>query len=192
MTDTSPHYSQAELEAMLGSVGSHVQVDRSVRIFGAKSLHVGSHVRIDPFTIISAGAGVRIGNHVHIAQFCLLLGSGAPLIIEDFAGLSSRVSVYTANDDYTGGALTGPTVPAEYRNVHAASVAIRRHAIIGCGAVIMPGAVVGLGAAIGALSFVNREVPEFTIMAGAPLRRVGARDGERLLALERKFLDAER
>lgn len=158
---------RAELEAMgFARLGEHVQIDRSARIYGPQRLELANHVRIDAFSVISCGAeGIAIGNHVHLGAFVFLAGA-ARIEIRDFAGLSGRVSVYSSNDDYSGASLTGPTVPDELRSTTDEAVLIDRHAIVGAGAVVLPGVTIGLGAAVGALTLVRHNVEAFTIVAG--------------------------
>jgi len=79
----------------LAASGVDVQISRDARLYGASRISIGSHVRIDAFTFISAGAPVTIGNYVHVAPFCSLSGKGG-IILEDFSGLSGRVSIYTS------------------------------------------------------------------------------------------------
>jgi acetyltransferase-like isoleucine patch superfamily enzyme len=43
-----------------------------------------------------------------------------------------------------------------------------------------------LGASVGALSLVNKSVPDFAVVSGNPIRRIGTRD-RRLLELEMQF-----
>jgi acetyltransferase-like isoleucine patch superfamily enzyme len=173
-----------ELRALgVAAVGEDVAVDPTVRIFGAARLRIGSHVRIDAFTVLSAGAGgIEIGDHVHIGAHGFLAGAGA-IALRDFSGLSGRVSVYSSTDDYSGEALTNPTVPEALTNVTSAPVEIGRHVIVGAGSVVLPGVTLAEGAAVGALSVVRRSVEPFTVVAGAPARAVGARS-RRLLELE--------
>jgi acetyltransferase-like isoleucine patch superfamily enzyme len=166
--------------------GEDVRIDGDARLFGAERIWIGSHVRIDAFAVISAGAGgIVIGDHVHIAAHVFMSGA-ARIEIGDFAGLSGRVSVYSSSDDYSGNALTGPTVPDEFTAVTSAPVTFGRHAIVGAGSVILPGVTIGTGAAIGALSLVRRDVADFTIVGGAPARVLGERS-RRLLELEQRF-----
>jgi galactoside O-acetyltransferase len=158
-------------------------------IFGAEHVTLGANVRVDAYAIITAGPGaVRIGDNVHIGAATHLFGT-AGITIEDFANISSRVSLFSTNDDYTEGHLTNPMVPDELRKVTAEPVTIGRHAIVGCGAIVLPGVVVGEGAAVGALSLVKRDVDPFTVVAGTPARQVGVRDRARLLELEARALD---
>jgi acetyltransferase-like isoleucine patch superfamily enzyme len=170
-------------------VSAEAQIHPTVLVFGAEHVEFGENVRIDAHCIITAGPGrVTIGDNVHIGAAAHLFGT-AGIEIADFANVSSRVSLFSTNDDYTEGYLTNPTVPEELRKVTEALVTLGRHAIVGCGSVVLPGVVVGDGAAVGALSLVKDDVEPFTVVAGTPARRIGVRDRERLLALERRFLD---
>lgn len=49
-------------------------------------------------------------------------------------------------------------------------VLVKRGAWIGQNVVICPGVTIGVGAVIGANSFVNRDVPDFCVAAGSPAR----------------------
>lgn len=158
----------------LASSGVDVKISRDARILGASRISVGDHVRIDAFTFIAAGAPVTIGNYVHIAPFCSLSGQGG-IIMEDFSGLSGRVSIYSSSDDYSGRTMTNSTVPAEFKNVRSALIHIGRHAIVGTGTVLLPGASIGEGSAVGALSLVTTRLPEWKVFSGNPLRVIAKR-----------------
>jgi acetyltransferase-like isoleucine patch superfamily enzyme len=187
-------YSDEELAGLgLGTVGRNVRLDRSAIILNPAGIRIGDHVRIDAFCLISAfGAGVSIGSHVHIAAGVYIFGGGG-VTIDDFAGVSARSIIYSANDDYSGEHLTGPTLPPEFTAVSSAPVRIGRHAVLGAGSVVLPGVVVGEGAISGALSLVKQDVSPFTMVAGTPAREVMSRS-RRLLQLEAEFLlsDKER
>ncbi len=147
---------------------------------------IGHDVRIDCFCVLSAGEqGIHLGSWIHIACGCYLFGGSGSLVLEDFCNLSSRVLLYTANDDYVEGSLTNPLVPDEYRQVKTGPVRLDRHAIIGCGSVLLPGVTIGLGGAIGALSLVRESTAKFSISAGTPARQIGLR-GHKLFELERQ------
>ena len=112
-------------------------------------------------------------------------------MLGDFCNLSSRVSIYSSSDDYSGQTLTNPTVPDEFKNVTHAPVRLGRHVIVGSGSVILPGVSIGQGVAIGALSLVKQDCDEFGIYAGNPARRIKERS-RALLELEAKLNHAER
>lgn len=168
------------------ALGTDVSVSDRASLYGAARIALGSHVRVDDFAILSAGVdGIRIGSYVHIACHCSLIGA-ALIEIGDLSTLSSRVAVYSSNDDYTGAGLTNPMLPMQYRRVTEAPVRIGRHVVVGSGSVILPGVTIGEGAAVGALTLVNRSLDPFTIYAGTPARRL--RDRSRaLLELESQW-----
>jgi galactoside O-acetyltransferase len=86
--------------------------------------------------------------------------------------------------------MTGPTVPERYKAVESAPVRIGRHVVIGAGSVVLPGCDVGDGAAVGALSLVNRSLPAWMIYAGSPARGIRPRERD-LLALEDDYRASE-
>lgn len=177
-------YAPAELAALgLRSCGDHVLISRQAALHNPGGIDIGSHVRIDDFCVLSAGAGgITIGSFIHIGAHGLLVGAGR-IVLADYANLSGRVSIYSSNDDYSGGHLTNPMVPDAYRGVVSADVSVGRHAIIGAGSVVLPGVTIHEGAAIGALSLVRSDCEAFTISAGVPARRLKTRS-RRLLDLE--------
>lgn len=154
--------------------------------FNCGQITVGSRSRVDDFAIISAGEkGIKIGSNVHVAAFCFLAG-GAEIRLSDFSGLSSRVSIYSSSDDYSGAVLTNPTVAKEFIGVQSAPVHLGRHVILGSGSVVLPGTHFGDGAALGALSLANGKYEEFGVYAGVPARRI--RDRQRgLIEKERHY-----
>ena len=180
-------YSPDELHQLgFASIGRHVLVDRTARFFGVENLQIGDHTRIDAYCVLSAGAGgIFVGSYVHLSVGVSIVGAGS-VVIEDFAGLSGKVSVFSSNDDYAGGAMTNPTVPREFRNVTDAAVVIRRHAVVGAGSVILPGIEIGIGAAVGALTVVRKSVGEFVIVAGNPMVEIGSR-GRQMLEHENQI-----
>lgn len=185
------HSRDTLLEMGFGKVGDEVQVSTKASIYGASHISLGDRCRIDDFCVISAGdGGVFVGQNVHVAVMCALIGKGR-IDLHDFSGLSSRVTIYSSSDDYSGEFLTNPTVPDEFKNVDHRDVSIGRHAIIGCGSVILPGVTIGEGAAVGALSLVVRSLDAFGMYVGCPARRIKNRS-RALLALEKQYLASRR
>lgn len=180
--------SRSAIEAMgFASLGADVQISDKASFYGAARIQIGSHVRIDDFCVLSAGiGGIEIGNRIHIAVYTALIGA-AKITLSDFCNLSSRVSIYSSSDDYSGATLTNPTVPDEYKNVHHAPVHLGRHVIVGSGSVILPGIKLEDGVAIGALSLVTKNCESFGIYAGNPARRIKDRKRD-LLQLESQLI----
>lgn len=165
-----------ELRAMgFRALGAGVKLSRRAAVYQPGRIAIGDHSRIDDFCVLSAGeGGITIGRYVHLAVYVSLIGAGR-VEIGDYSTLSSRVAVYTSNDDYSGESLTGPPIPDRYRRVAVAPVTVGRHCVVGAGSVVLPGVTLAEGCAIGALSLVKEDCGPFTIYAGSPLRQLGPR-----------------
>lgn len=180
-------YSESELAAIgLKSFGKNVMISKKASFYGAENIVIGSNTRIDDFCFLSGK--IQIGNYVHISAYSSLIGGNQGITIEDFANISSRVSIYSISDDYSGETMTNPLIPDKYKNMQSAEVAIERHVIIGCGSVVLPGVVLREGSAFGAMSLINRSAEPWSIHAGIPAKKIKDRR-KNLLELEIKFLD---
>ena len=184
-------YTVDELKSLkLRCFGENVLISNKASIYNPSKISIGNNVRIDDFCVLSAGdGGIEIGDYIHIAVFCSLIGAGK-IVLGDFANLSSRVSIYSSNDDYSGEFLTNPMVPSKFTGVTHADVLIGKHTIIGSGSVVLPGIILEEGVTVGALSLVNKFCKSFGIYAGVPARRIGERK-RNLLILERQMLHKE-
>lgn len=173
--------SQTEL-AMFGfkKLGDNVRLSKKASVYNAANIEIGDHSRIDDFCVLSAGeGGLVIGCHVHIAVYSSIIGKER-IELSDYANVSSRVSIYSSSDDYSGEYMSNPTIPAQFTNVMHRPVVIGKHVIIGAGTVVLPGVVVSEGAAIGALSLVKNDCEPFTMYAGVPVRKIGPRSRQLL------------
>ncbi len=169
------------------SVGKNVLISDKSTIYNAKNIEIGDNVRIDDFCVISAGeGGIKIGNNVHIAVFCSLIGNGY-INMNDFSGLSSRVSIYSSTDDYSGDFMTNPTINKEFTNVISGDVYIGKHVIIGSGSIVLPNVRINDYSSIGALSLVNKDINEFKVAVGIPAKEVKNRN-KNIKNLEKEFL----
>ena len=180
-------YSYEELKALgMKKCGNNVLISRKASIYSPETLSVGNNVRIDDFCVLSGN--ISIGNYVHIAAYSALYGGVDGIIISDFANISSRVSVYSISDDYSGETMTNPMIPSEYKNIESASVHIKKHVIIGSTSVVLPGSILEDGCSFGALSLIKGNYEGWNIYAGIPAKKVKNRRRD-ILELERKFLE---
>lgn len=185
------YLNETQLRAMgFAAIGTNVLISDKASIYGASRISIGSNVRIDDFCVLSAGeGGIEIGCYVHIAVSALLIGAGR-IVVSDFAGISSRVSIYSSNDDYSGRFLTNPTVPTKFTNVSHADVILGRHVIIGSGSVVLPGVTMHDGVAIGSLSMITKDCEPFGVYIGSPAKKIKNRKRD-LLALEAELINSE-
>ncbi|MCI7107487.1 MAG: acyltransferase [Agathobacter sp.] len=169
----------------LKECGTDVLIGRYAVLYNPEKLCIGNHVRIDDFTIISGC--VTLKNYIHISQFCGVYGGNEGIVMEDYSGLSSKCSVYAVSDDYTGTSMTNPMIPVQYKpSMISLPVQIKKHAIIGCNSVILPGVTVGEGTAVGSMSLCTKNLDEWSIYTGIPARRKGDRKKD-ILELEKQF-----
>ena len=171
------NYLQKEelLKLGLGSCGSNVRISKDAKIYNSSKVHLASNIRIDDFCILSAGSeGIHVKSFVHIGCYSSLIGEGL-IAIGMFANISSRVSIYSSNDDYSGQSMTNPMIPTEYKNLEVSPVLVGEHVIIGSNCTILPGVNIAEGTAIGAHSLVKNSCEAFQIYAGIPARVIKER-----------------
>ena len=143
---SAQHYTPEELRALgFLSVGEQVRFSRRASVYRPERIQLGDQVRVDDFCLLSAGAGgITLGSHIHLGAYSSIIGGGA-VVLEDFVNVSSRVSIFSSNDDYSGAHMTGPMVPPVWSGIVQAPVRLCRHVIVGCGAVILPRGHAGRG-----------------------------------------------
>lgn len=181
-------YSKEELNKIgFKEIGDkNILISRKASIYGADKISIGNNVRIDDFCILSGK--IEIGNFVHIAAGVYLFGGEVGIVMEDFTGLSSRTVVYAESDDYSGIALTNPTIPDKYRKVTGGEVIIKKHALVGTGCTILPSVIIGQGTSVGSMSLVNKSLEEWGIYVGIPCKKAKERSKE-ILEHERRFYE---
>jgi acetyltransferase-like isoleucine patch superfamily enzyme len=172
-------YSEIEIKELgFKEYGSSIMISRKASIYDIENITIGSHVRIDDFCILSGK--ITIGSYVHISAYTALYGKMG-IELKDFSGLSPRVTIFSATDDFSGNFLIGPTVPEDYTNVYGGKVIISNYVQVGAGSIIMPCTVIGEGSAIGALSLVKNDIKEWIIAAGIPAIKLKERDRKLIL-----------
>ena len=157
------------------SLGKNVLISDKCSIYNANNISINDNTRIDDFVVLSAGdGGIEIGKYVHIACFSTIIGKGK-VVMKDYSGVSSRVSIYSSSDNYDGEYMTNPCLPKNVVNIIHKDVIIGKHVIIGSGSVILPGVILDDGCAVGAMSLVTKSVEGQYIIAGIPAKPIKPR-----------------
>ncbi|TCP69474.1 galactoside O-acetyltransferase [Baia soyae] len=160
-----------------------MNISKKCSIYGAENISIGNHVRIDDFCILSSGEGkIKIGSYVHIAAYTSIYGSG-DVMIHDFCGISSKCSLYSSSDDFSGICLTGPMVPEQFKHMISKKITLYKHVVIGSMSTIMPGVSIGEGTAIGAYSLILNDIEPWGIFVGVPAKKLKDRKRD-LLKME--------
>lgn len=181
-------FNPEELDKMgFNSLGKNVIISKMASIHLPELINIGNNVRIDDFVILSGE--ITLGNNIHIAPYCGLFGGsgGAGIEMQDYSGLSAHVTIYSISDDYSGEFMTNPALPLNYRNVQKGRVVIHKYVLVGTTSVILPGVEIGEGTAVGAMSMVEKSLPEWKICRGIPARALKDRS-KKLLELEQQFI----
>ncbi len=112
---------------------------------------------------INIGLFTKIGKNVCIDHSCSMLDMGT-ITIEDNVMIGAKVNIVTEEH---------PVKPSERRALAVKAIVIKRNAIIGTGATILPGITVGKNAVVKEGSVVTRNVPENSIVEGIPAKIIG-------------------
>ena len=165
MEETS-FYSEAELSEMgFKSIGKHCLISRFARFYGVSNIVIGNNVRIDDFSIISGN--VVLGNNIHISAYVALYGSEG-IEMYDYTGISSRTTVYSAMDDFSGEYLVGPIHPEGTTNVRGGKVTIKAYSQIGAHCLIFPDLTIDEGCMVGACSMLRTGTEPWSVYYGIP------------------------
>ncbi len=168
--------------------GENIKVHNLVVIVTPENMVLGSDIIIDDFVFLGAHRRLILGNHVHIASHASITGGGR-VLVSDFCGISSGARLISGTDDFTGESLTGPTIPADFRQVHRGTIVLEAHVIIGSNAVVLPDVTIGEGSTVGAGSVVTQSLEPWGVYAGSPARRIKSRSREGVLANEQRFFE---
>ena len=161
-----------------------MKISRKASLYSSEKMQIGDNVRIDDFCLLSGK--IVLGNNIHIAAYSAIYGGEDGVFIEDYSNISSRVTIYSISDDYSGNTMTNPTIPDEYKHIHSSPVVIKRHCIIGSTSVILPGTVLEEGSAFGAFSFIRENSEPWSVNVGIPSHKIANRSRQ-LLELEKKY-----
>lgn len=182
------YFAENELAAMgFRSLGRNVKISRLAALYEPKYISIGDFSVIDDFCVLSGN--ITLGRNVHVAHSCRVIAGREGIEMRDFSGLAFGVTIFAQSDDYSGNALTNPTVPMEFRRIKRARVLLERHVIVGTNSVVMPGVKLAEGSSIGACSMVTKSTEEWSIYFGVPAKRLKTRS-KNVLDLENKYLDA--
>jgi len=166
-------YTEEELVGLgLKKYGNNVLISRKCSIYSPDKISIGDNVRIDDFCILSGD--IMLGSYIHIAAYCALYGSFG-IEMENYTGLSPRCTIFSASDDFSGDYLISPMVDDGKTNVTGGKVLVKRYSQIGACSVILPTVIINEGVSVGAMSLVSKNLKEWGIYVGIPVRKIKER-----------------
>jgi acetyltransferase-like isoleucine patch superfamily enzyme len=159
-------------------------ISPNIRVRYPDCFDVGNFSIVDDYCYFSAR--VKIGFCSHIANNCSIGGGRDRLFaLGDFSSLSAGVRVWCSSNDFANDLVT--IVPSAVSDIGenpiTGDVVFENYTGAGANAVIMPDNIIPEGTTIGALSYVPTRFSfdPWTVYAGAPIRRVAARNRNRVL-----------
>lgn len=180
------YLNQEDLDSMgFAQLGKNVKISDKASIYEPEKMEIGDNSRVDDFCVVSGR--IIMGRNVHFAPHCLVAGGSRGIRFGDFSGLAYHVQVFTQSDDYSGSAMTNPTVPTAYKLETKLPVVVGRHSIVGSGSIIVPGVNLEEGTAVGALSLLLESTEPWSIYAGIPAKKLRGRSRD-MLQMEQKYL----
>lgn len=171
------NYTREELINSLSSIGENVYISNDVIFHNPQNISIGNNVRIDSQCILitSKDTKIKIGNDVHISCGCYYYGNSGNITLEDSVCTSARCTLYTGNADYTDGYMANSVAPVEYKKSKVGNITLKKHSVVGCYTVILPGIVLEHATAVGSHSLVTKSTTPFDIIAGTPAKFVKKR-----------------
>lgn len=130
---------------------------------------IGLNSEIRPYCTIIGTRNVIIGNNVIIPNGTTLSnfpGNDESIIhIEDDVLLGPNVAIYSSTHNYQN-----IEVPIKNQGYRVARTTLKNGCWIGINSVILPGVTIGKNSVVAANSVVTKDVPDYTVVGGAPAK----------------------
>lgn len=130
---------------------------------------IGENSEIRPYATIIGTHNIFIGKNVIIPGGTTLCSdpdnTESTINIEDSVLFGPNVAIYSSTHKFNR-----IDIPIKDQGYTAASTRLKEGCWIGINSVIMPGVTIGKNSVVGANSFVNKDVPDYSIVAGSPAR----------------------
>ncbi len=131
-------------------IGERCQIHRHARITSCGGhIAIGNDVSVNYGAVIQGGGDVRIGSCTRIAPY---------------------VCIFASQHIYTKSQAT-----ITDQGIRCSGVDVGRDCWLGAGCVVLDGVTIGDGAVVGAGAVVTSDVAAYTVVAGVPACRIGAR-----------------
>jgi len=165
-------------------------ISPNIRVRYPEHFLIGEDSIVDDFCYFSTR--IRVGRASHIASGCTIAGGPAhQFTLGDYSSISSGVRIWCTSDDFVNDIVT--IVPhaagAVKTSLIEGDVWMGHYTAIGANSVVMPGNTIPDGTVIGALSFVPARFTfePWAVYAGAPIRLLGPRNRENVMAQVRRL-----
>lgn len=179
---------------LLGSVGRNVQFGIGVVLRHPKKIYIGDNVVIDDHCVLDAkgqnNRGIFIGDSVFIGRNTILNCKNGDIILEDRVNIGFNCMIFSASEVRVGAStliaaycyLVGgthnfddPSIPVLDQGRSSLGIQVGPGGWIGAHVTVFDGVKIGRNVITGAGSIVNKDLADFVIAAGAPVRIIKRR-----------------
>lgn len=160
----------------LGYMGRGVVIHPPAVFYQPHLIKIGDKSVIREYAWLNAGRGSGPGFVLEIGQGCYIgrfaqINAAHKVILEDKVLIADKVYISDMDHDFSD-----PMLPIMDQGVTSKGcIRLKSGCWIGTGSVILSGVTVGKNAIVGANSIVNRDVPDYSVVAGAPAKVIRQR-----------------
>lgn len=162
------HSSQIKLGSSV-TISNYAEIDA----LSIKGVSLGDNVKIGDYTIIRCtgslkkiGQGFKMGNNCGTGDFCFF-GAAGGIDIGNNVIMGQNVRFHSENHNFDR-----TDIPIKEQGVTNIGIIVGDDCWIGSGVVFLDGVKVGNGCVIGANTLVNKDIPEYSIAVGNPVKVV--------------------
>ncbi len=179
---------------LLGNVGRNVSFGLGVVLRHPQKICIGDHVVIDDQCVLDAkgsdNRGIFIGNGVFLGRGSILNCKNGDIILEDNVNISSNCLIFSASEVkieadvllaaycyLVGGThhFDNPGVPVLHQKRSSKGIHVGSGGWLGAHVTVFDGVEIGKNVVIGAGSIVNKNIPNYAIAAGVPIKVIQKR-----------------
>lgn len=156
----------------LASCGYHVNISVGCHMRDRRNIAVGNNTNLGIFTqLYASGKGnesILIGDNVTLNYNVMVnADSGGSITIGNHCIIGPNVVLRTSNHEYSN-----RHIPIREQGHRPGTIVLKDDVWIGANVSVIGNVVIGRGAIVGAGSVVNKDVGDFTIVAGVPARKI--------------------
>ncbi|MFC0875448.1 acyltransferase [Saccharicrinis sp. FJH2] len=171
-------------------------IDRILAIFYKRCMHsCGRNVKIKPSTSLFSGLeNITMGNSVRIAKNATIFATNAKVIFGNKIGAAPNLAIITGNHRiHDIGRFMYDITINEKEKGDDQDVILQDEIWIGINVTILAGVTIGRGSCIGAGAIVNKDVPPYSIVVGAPAKVIKYRfSAEEIIEHEKALYPEEK
>ena len=130
------------------------------RIANRDNLEMGENVGIDDFVLLNAGEKTVIGDNSCIHSGSRVVGGGS-LSVGDNVAITYNCVLVTGYPKYSSHMST--RIPKEQKETVRGEIHMGDESFVGSNSVVMPDTKIGEGAVVASMSYVDEDIPEWTV-----------------------------